>query len=274
MADDEEPGSPEEAPADVPADTGAPLTGWQRLSQTFLHPPGPKSARPAAAPPPEDLSHLSDDERRRRINQIDATERKVGLGAGALAVVFSLVYTLPYMVSKISVATTTKPVHKACAHHYKYTVNAGAAATCNTVYSPSHYAFQLVVWLIFSAAIFVTVMVGRRALMAFAIVITGLAFGTFILLLPFVAAGGWLLLRAWRVQRYGSPTARAPVEGYVPPPPRGARRPPGAEGNRNATRRRRADQGESIADVRKPPSASKRYTPKTPQKKKPPPPPD
>lgn len=267
MADDEELEGTEEAHSVTPQVPKAPLTGWQRLAQTFVNPPGPRSQ-----PVVEDLSHLSDAERRRRINQIDSTERKVGLAAGALAGVFALVYTIPYMVGKISVATTTKPVHKACAHHYKYTLNPGAAATCNTVYPPSHYVFPLVIWLVFAAAILITVRVGRRALLAFTIVITGLAFGTFILLLPFLVAGGWLLLRAWRTQRYGAPTARAPVEGYVRPTAGATRRPsPTAGGGRNVTRRRRGDQAEREPPVRPPPAASKRYTPKTPQKKRPPP---
>ena len=55
----------------------------------------------------------------------------------------------PYMVSKLSVAATTHPVYKACAHRFKYTVNVGAAATCNTVSSHNHYGFQPAVWLIF-----------------------------------------------------------------------------------------------------------------------------
>ncbi|MGO9457029.1 MAG: hypothetical protein ACLP62_08290 [Acidimicrobiales bacterium] len=53
------------------------------------------------------------------------------------------------MVSKLSVAATTHPVYKACAHRFKYTVNVGAAATCNTVSSHNHYGFQPAVWLIF-----------------------------------------------------------------------------------------------------------------------------
>jgi len=267
MADDEATES-DGSSAATPSRPATPMTGWQRLTQTFLHPPGPRTSRPEA--PAEDLTHFSDDERRRRINQIDATERKVGLAAGALAVIFSFIYTIPYMVSKISVETPTKPLHKTCPHHFTYTVNSGASATCNTVYSPGHYAFQLMVWLIFSAAIFVTVIIGRRALLAFAIVITGLAFGIVYLFVPFVAAGGWLLLRAWRTQRYGSPTARAPVEGYVPPPPRGARRPP-ADRARTSTRKRSA-KAEVTPGERKPPEPNKRYTPKTPKKKLPPPP--
>ena len=111
-------------------------------------------------------------------------------------------------------------------------MNTGAAATCNTVSSHRHHAFQPAVWLMYYAAMFVKVIVKPRALMAFAIVITELAFGIFILFVAFVS-GGLLLPRVWRLQRYGSPTARAPVEEYVSRSPRGARRPPSAWGPRD-----------------------------------------
>ncbi len=262
------------------------VSGWQRLSQTFLRPPGPSgpsaaraNARPAAEQP--DFTTMTDAEVRDRISRIDPTERKVGLAASALAAVFALVYTVPYMVSKIKVATTVKPSHKTCPAHLTYTAHAGAAATCNGVYAPSHYVLPLVVWLVFAAAILVTVRIGRRAPLAFAVVLTGLAFGTIILFIPFVVAGGWLLLRAWRTQRYGSPTAKAPLEGYVRPAP-GSRRSPlsgrsaaaakGAPsgGARNTTRRRRRDEPEA-ASPRSAPTASKRYTPKAAPKRKVPP---
>ena len=101
------------------------------------------------------------------------------------------------------------------------------------------------------AAMFVKVIVKPRALMAFAIVITELAFGIFILFVAFVS-GGLLLPRVWRLQRYGSPTARAPVEEYVSRSPRGACRPPSAWGPRDHPSQT-AGQGESTPDVRKPP---------------------
>lgn len=269
------PGGTSASDSDTSADgaVGAPMTGWQRLSETFLRSP---KQTPQSKPSAADLSTLTDAERRARINQIDSTERKVGLAAAVLATLFALVYSVPYMVSKIVVATTVKPVHKTCATHLTYTVNAGKAATCNGVLSPSHYTFQLVIWLVFAAAILVTVRIRRRSPLAFAMVLTGLAFGTLILILPFLVGGGWLLLRAWRTQKYGSPTATTPVEGYVRPNPGASRRAGGTTAGsgtvRNSTRRQRRGQPEEPEAVRLPPSQSKRYTPKAPPKKKVPPP--
>jgi hypothetical protein len=263
----------EDPPGGPPADNSGPMTGWQRLSQTYLRPPKPASQ---SRSDPVDLSTLSDAERQRRITQIDGTERKIGLVAAVLAAVLSLIATVPYMVKKTVVETTVKPVHKTCADGFKYTAK---TATCNTIYPASHYTFYLVVLLIFSLAIFITVRIGRRAPLAFAITITGLAIATvlssLIIALPFLAGGGWLLLRAWRTQKYGSPTAKAPVEGYVRPSP-GASRPAktGTSGTaRNSTHRtRRRGQSEEPQDARKPPTQNKRYTPKAPPKKKVPPP--
>ena len=255
---------------------GPPLTGWQRLSQTFLHPPGPRTAQPKQHA--TDLSELTDDERRARINRIDPTERKVGIAAGVLAAVFALVYTIPHMVSKISVATTVPParsplaprswlpVHASCPK-YHYTVGSTGKATCNGVLPASHYIYQLIFLLVFAVAILVTVRIGRRAPLAFAIVLTGLAFGVFFLLLPFLVAGGWLLLRAWRTQRYGSPTAREPVEGYVRPPPGASRRT--VRPDAGAKKGRKAS--DAAPPERKPPVQSKRYTPKSPPRRRPPP---
>lgn len=254
----------------APAPRPRPRTGWERLSETFLRPAQPPVRR--AEPQKIDYASMTDEEKRARITQIDPVERKVGLVAAALAAVFALVYTVPYMVSRISVATTVKPVHKTCTHGYTYVASTN---TCNTVYPASHYTFPLVLWLLFAVAIYVTVRIGRRAPMAFAVVLTGLAFGTVIIMLPYVVAGGWLLLRAYRTQKYGAPTAKAPVEGYVRPPPRSARTgggSAGANGTRNTTRRRRQNEPEPETTVRRPPTASKRYTPRSAPKKKVPPP--
>jgi hypothetical protein len=264
-----------ESPEDAEAETGdvtarpRPRTGWERLSETFLRPAS--SPRPRVEPVKIDYTSMSDEEKRARITQIDPMERKVGLAAAALAAVFALVYTVPYMVGKISVATTVKPLHKTCTHGYHYVATTN---TCNGVYPASHYTFPLILWLAFSVAIFVTVRIGRRAPMAFAIVLTGLAFGTVIIMLPYVVCGAWLLLRAYRTQRYGAPNAKAPVEGYVRPPPRqgrGSGRTTAANGTRNTTRRKRENDPEPEQPARRPPSASKRYTPKSAPKRKVPP---
>jgi hypothetical protein len=142
------------------------------------------------------------------------------------------------------------------------------------------------VLLIFAVAILTTVRIGRRAPVAFSVTLTGLALGSFvaqaIVVLPFLAAGGWLLLRAWRSQRYGSPSAKAPMPGYTPPARGAAARAAAKNGTAgsgtrptssttNASRRARKGQPAPSATGRQPTTQNKRYTPKSPPKKKAPP---
>lgn len=233
------------------------VTGWQRWSQTFIRPP---SKQPATLPPePEDYSRLTDEEKRARIVAVDPLERKIGMAAAAFAAVVAVLETVPYMISKTVVATTTKPVGGHCPNHLTYTAHGSAAATCNGVYPASHYAIPLGVWLILALAIFVTARIGRRSALAFTTALTGISFGTY-LMLPFVLVAAWILLRGWRTQKYGAPTAKSVRPGYTPPPGRGS----------TSRRTRSAQQGRSGNGTRpggrKPPEANKRYTPKTPPK--------
>jgi hypothetical protein len=242
-------------------------TVWERLSQTFFRPPAPKTARDEHV----DFSRMSDDEKRARIVGVDPTERKVGIAAAVLGVALAIYANVPYMVSKISVVTTVKPKDKTCAPvlgitdlHY-----VASTSSCDGIYSASHYVLPLVVSLVLAIAIYVTVLIKRRAPLAFTIVMTGLAFGSLLVLVPYGLAGGWIMLRAWRTQKYGSPTARTAMTGWVPPPPRGTTR-----RARASTPRDRQGKGKepTTPTTRKPPAANKRYTPKSPPKKKVPPP--
>lgn len=237
---------------------GRPRTGWERLSDTFLRPAKPAGSR--KEPEKVDFSSMSDDEKRSRISSIDPTERKIGLAASILAAVFALVYSIPYMVSKIAVPTTVKPVHGTCATTLTYVAS---SKTCNGVYPPSHYIFPLVVSLVLALAIFVTVRIGRRSALAFATALTGVSFGSLVFLVPFVGLAAWILLRGHRTQKYGAPNAKTVRPGYVPPAGRSTSRraPPARSGGGRGGRN-----GSSSASSRKPPQASKRYTPKTPPK--------
>lgn len=239
-----------------------PTTAWQRLSQTFLRPPAP---RPAREPEHVDFSRMSEDEKRERIIRIDPTERKIGIAAAILGVALALYANLPYMLHKTSVLTTIKPKGRACPPAIGVTGlrYVGATKSCNGIYPANHYVLPLVVSLVLAAAIYVTVRIRRRAPLAFAIVMTGLAFGSLFILVPYGVAGGWIMLRAWRTQKNGSPTAKRPMTGWVAPPPRGTTR-------RAKTTAPRAGKGRTTEapGTRKPPSANKRYTPKSPPKKK------
>lgn len=239
----------------APSDDGAePVTGWQRLSQSLFRPQSPKADADDL-----DFSRMSDDEKRAHIVRIDPVERKVGLIAAGLGIALAIYANVPYMIAKRAVPSTVKPTGHKCPPHFHYAASTG---TCNTVYPVSHYVLPLVVSLVLAAAIYVTVRIRRRAPLSFTMVMTGLAFGSLYVLVPFGVGAGWIMLRAWRTQKYGAPTAKKRLDGWVPPAPRAPARRSRAKGG--AKGGKAADSG----STRKGPEANKRYTPKSPPKKK------
>jgi hypothetical protein len=107
----------------------------------------------------------------------------------------------------------------------------------------------------------------RRTLVAFTFFINGLAL--FLIANPlglaFVILGGWLMVRAFRINKYGIANARA-VREMAASGPRGRDR-----ANASTKGRSTAKSGTKAPvdpSVRRPPTASKRYTPKAPPRKK------
>lgn len=248
-------------------DDSATASWRERLSRTFLKPPPPKPAPRAAGD--DDGPALTDAERRARINQIDATERRVGYAGAVLAAVVAVVVAVVNSPGRLVNATR---VHKgwSCTAGYRLVDSARHTPQCQELRST--WIIALVVPLVLALAILVTVRIGRRAPLAFTILITGVASPGLEIAVPFLAAGGWLILRAWRTQRYGAPTAKSPVPGYEPPSRRAPRGPraAGTPAGRGDAAGRRGKAAPSSAE-RKPPTPSKRYTPKAPKRKRPPP---
>ena len=100
----------------------------------------------------------------------------------------------------------------------------------------------------------------RRTLVAFDLFLLGFAFTLFVGLLGFVfiLVGGWLMLRAWRLNKYGTTNTKAIAR-------EAAARPRGRQRKEEA---RTASKAAASPGARKPPTASKRYTPKAPPRKK------
>jgi hypothetical protein len=96
----------------------------------------------------------------------------------------------------------------------------------------------------------------KRTLVAFSLFVDGFAFTLVFAPLGFalILLGGWLMLRAWRLQKYGTANAKAVARQAATRPPRrerqrAARTPPKPTGH-------------------VPPKANKRYTPKAPPRRK------
>jgi hypothetical protein len=112
---------------------------------------------------------------------------------------------------------------------------------------------------------FVTLWKRKRTFVSFALFLIGFAFTLFIGLIGFVfiLVGGWLMLRAWRINRYGTTDAKA-IRQEVASRPRGKA---GASASRSSSSTSKG-KASSQPGARKPPTASKRYTPKAPPRKK------
>jgi hypothetical protein len=229
--------------------------GWRatagRLSTAFLTP------KPRTVRSPGDQPALSDPAKRKAILGLDHREKRIGYIGAALGVAIALIATVPYVANPKTRVTIPTTAPKTCAKPFVYQA---AAKNCLGAYPRSHWVDELVLLLALAVAIFITVRIGRRGPLGFVALMTGLAFegeAGFLLGIPFIAGGGWLLIRAWRVQRYGSPTAtRATTTADTAAPPGRSERPARAR-------------AKSKTPERSGPTASKRYTPKNPKRKRP-----
>ena len=101
----------------------------------------------------------------------------------------------------------------------------------------------------------------KRTLLAFVLFLTGFALTQFIQLFGFayIFLGGFLLLRAWRINKYGTTDSKV-IRREAATQPRGRQRKEAAakSNSKSAT----------APGVKKPPTASKRYTPKSAPRKK------
>lgn len=102
----------------------------------------------------------------------------------------------------------------------------------------------------------------KRTLVAFSLFLLGFAFTLFVGLIGFVfiLLGGFLMLRAWRLNKYGTTNSKV-IAREAAARPRGRQRKEAARSTSKTT-------SSSSPAARKPPTASKRYTPKAPARKK------
>jgi hypothetical protein len=254
---------------DGPGGDAPASTFRSRLSDTFLKPPKPRPAKPVTPRPVA----TTDAEKKRLINQLDPTERKIGYLGAALAAAIALVINVAGVINPTHhlVTKTLTPLHgKVCPTGFRL-VRSGSHVSCTGLgtYPRSHWLFSMGIALVFAAALYVVTRLNRRAALAFTAVFTGLALETMVglLALPYIAAGGWLAVRAWRTQKYGSPTAKGPPKDADGKP---VARPARAPATSGAGGRRGKKDAAPPTDAtgRAKPEPNKRYTPKSPQRKR------
>jgi hypothetical protein len=171
-----------------------------------------------------------------QVKRITERERTLGFAAAAIAAVLWAILTVPDLLHPPKHLAKGQPDTTQVAIY----LGVGMALAC----------------LIFAASI-----IRRRALLGFAALFTGASFGSLVFLaLPFWAFGGWLLWRAFRIQRDAASRATTGHGGPSPPARRASSRAIG--------------RGSNGAARRTPPPPSKRYTPPKPPPKRPRPKPE
>lgn len=203
---------------------------------------------------------------------IDQMERRASFIAAGLALVSAALF-IPNLEHDTRILDTAAPTKgHLCTSPFTWNPT---LKTCThlKVFHPSSYVFPVVFVVMMALVIFLFAWRRKRVGIAFGGFFLGLALNTFgsPLGLIFLVFGGWLMLRALRLQRYGDPTffgssrlareqAKARREGAVSAPR--------AERTRSAPRGGRSRRGEPATTRPTGPSASKRYTPKKPPPRK------
>jgi hypothetical protein len=120
--------------------------------------------------------------------------------------------------------------------------------------------------LLFCVIGFVLLWKRRRSLLAFDLFLIGFGFTLFIGLVGFVfiLLGGYLLLNAWRMNKYGTTNSKLIARESAAARQRGGV----SKGTTKSTTKSTKSKATYDPGARKPPTASKRYTPKSPPRKK------
>jgi hypothetical protein len=155
-------------------DDGTPMTRWERLKYAMVKPDDSSDARPAT-------DERSAEELQYAIRYADDRERAVGLIAGPISALISFI-VIGSMISRNSQPTT---------------------AAKNFV-PASTYHWVLLVFLALAAVILVSAWWRKRMAMAISLALYGVGLfqlGWLGFAVPFVLAGAWYLVRAFRLQQ-------------------------------------------------------------------------
>jgi hypothetical protein len=212
-------------------DTDAQVPWTLRVKQIFW---------PSTVPKPGEADRIPPEQRKQAMRTLDPQEVKLAFGAFVLALVAGT--AIP------SYILGTDRVTKAGKH---------------TIAVAPDAALLGGVIIVLAILGLVALWKRKRTFVSFALFLVGFAFTLFIGLIGFVfiLVGAWLMLRAWRINRYGTTDAKA-IRKEAATRPRG-------KGAASAPRTSaKGSKASSQPGVRKPPTASKRYTPKSPARKK------
>jgi hypothetical protein len=201
-------------------------------------PPGP-FMRTAA---PEEAEIVPPEKRKAAMVSLDARETKLSFVALAVATLFGIALPIYFIVDHV--------ITKAGKHRVTVAPDALLLGGAAVVFCLIGY---LALWK------------QRRTLVAFMLMLSGFALAIPQLLvgLLYIMLGGWLMLNAWRMNRYGTTNAKL-IRKEVASRPRGKAAASASRSSSSTSKGKASSQ----PGARKPPTASKRYTPKAPPRKK------
>lgn len=186
---------------------------------------------------------------------LDNVERGVSLFAGAIAMILAAV-EFPDLLHNRHIIQTTKYVKgQACPTGYKHVVT---QCQKSVLVHPSYWLPQFLLIVIFGLGIIVFSLLRKRVGVVTAGLVLWLALST--AGLPFLFVAGWLIIRAFRLQKYGdasfSGSNRRAKEVAK------ERRASGTPARSRSRSKTAVTDGASVPGHTAPPTASKRYTPK------------
>jgi hypothetical protein len=203
--------------------------------------PRPQKDKDANSGRPEPGEVLPPEERKAAMSTLDELESKWSLGALVLATIAGI--AIPAYITAANKVTTRGK---------------------NTIaVAPDAWLLGGFI-LLLSVLGFLALWRRKRTLVAFDLFLVGFGFTLFVGLIgfAFILLGGWLLLRAWRINKYGTTNTKT-IAREAAARPKGRDRKEAARSNSKP-----ASKSSPSSGVRNAPTASKRYTPKSPPKKK------
>jgi hypothetical protein len=147
---------------------------------------------------PDAEAELSDPKLRERMRTLDATERKIGFGAAGI-VLAAVLLIIPFVLHG-SKQTVAKPPKGHCFFPFH-----AVGSSCVQNFPPSHFVLPFALLLAIGAVLALAVWRSMRALTIFMGLFAGIA-GFRYSPIIFICGMGyavWLLVRSWRLQRYG-----------------------------------------------------------------------
>ncbi len=195
---------------------------------------------------------------------LDNLEQKIGYAGAAVSVLLALVF-IPRLLKNTFLTVTSNPTAKnVCAKGYHLV---GSQCQKRELTHPSAWIIQFVVFLLFGVAIAAFSYYRRRPGLIVATMLLGFASQPLLATttptgVVFLAFGSWLLIRAYRLHKYGDATFKGSnVRARERAQERRVAR---AAGSGRVTRSSRASRSSSTPTTTtvRTPAASKRYTPK------------